>query len=61
MTTDATRRLDALEARYRVLTGELADTRAQDNIWSFAAMNSCVASIERGEPVTVSEPIGCKP
>lgn len=50
-----------LAFRDAVLTGEPAETRALDNIWSLAAVNACVASIERGEPVVVSELIGGKP
>lgn len=44
-----------LAFRHAVLSGEPADTHARDNIWSLAAVGACVASIERREPVSVSE------
>ncbi|HYH11458.1 MAG TPA: Gfo/Idh/MocA family oxidoreductase [Thermomicrobiales bacterium] len=43
-----------LAFRRAVLTGEPAETRAEDNIWSLAAVNACVESIERKEPVQIS-------
>lgn len=44
-----------LAFRKAVLTGEPAETRAQDNIWSLAAVDACVESIERQGPVSVPD------
>ncbi len=45
------RRGSVLAFRHAVLTGEPAETRAEDNLWSLAAVTACVASIETGAPV----------
>ena len=50
-----------LAFRHAVISGDPAETRARDNIWSLAAVNGCVASIERGEPVAVQELVGIAP
>jgi predicted dehydrogenase len=49
------RRGSLLAFRHAVLTGEPAETRAGDNIWSLAAVTACVASIESGAPVDLAE------
>ena len=43
-----------LALRHAVLTGEPAETRAEDNLWSLAAVTACVASIESGAPVDLA-------
>lgn len=48
-------RLGSLLAfRHSVLSGSDPETSARDNIWSLAAVNGCVDSIERGAPVDVA-------
>jgi predicted dehydrogenase len=48
------RRGSLLAFRRAVLTGEPAETRAEDNLWSLAAVTACVASIESGAPVELA-------
>jgi predicted dehydrogenase len=48
------RRGSLLAFREAVLTGEPAETRAEDNLWSLAAVTACVASIESGAPVELA-------
>jgi len=47
-----------LAFRHAVLSGEPAETRAQDNLWSLAAVNGCVESIERRAPVSMAALVG---
>ncbi len=52
------RRGSLLAFRKAVLTGEPAETRAEDNLWSLAAVTACVASIETGAPVDLRALVG---
>jgi predicted dehydrogenase len=52
------RRGSLLAFREAVLTGEPAETRAEDNLWSLAAVTACVASIESGAPVDLAALVG---
>lgn len=52
------RRGSLLAFRHAVLTGEPAETRAEDNLWSLAAVTACVGSIETGAPVDLRALVG---